>query len=140
MRIPAYGHGPWLAVCGLCLVGILLLAMTKFAHAQMHDTDPAPGIPVSHIMVTTAPLCSDKDDTTCPPQCRMDLTYILAEVPIESHDFRGTSTQGMWMGLTAKHVILLDPRWHGWRRDAVLQHEACHEKMWRDTGSPVFHP
>lgn len=121
---------------GLLGASLVVIVSNRPCHAQPHQYTP--------------PICADANDPTCPAQCRKDLTYILREIPIIEIPLSAVSTikhsqtystYAMWLGppMMEKHSIIIDPKFTGWFRAAILHHEACHEEMFRQTGSAKFH-
>lgn len=88
-----------------------------------------------------APLADYKMPAQCTPEALAAITTSVIEVPKLSYALHGDSMQayGMWVNRPEGNVILILRGLPEGLRAEVLEHERCHELMYRVTGNAEWH-
>ena len=82
---------------------------------------------------------TDQNGNVYPPECMVEIppsdtpiTYVTRETL--------SGNNGKWMKIVNTPFIFIADDLEGWRKEATLRHEECHDHLWRLGLNPFWHP
>tara|TARA_R110000868_G_scaffold190815_1_gene434643 strand:+ start:3264 stop:3635 length:372 start_codon:yes stop_codon:yes gene_type:complete len=115
--IPSHGHGPWLAACALCVVGIALMMA----------------------VVSCASDDADMFGNVYPVECRGDLSGVVASITRVPQFSLPHGALGATVMVNGKSSIFIEERLNDREYASVLKHERCHALLYSMGKDPQWH-